>query len=367
MRMQTLSIFHKPWKPKYYLLCLPILTFLLWTPQTLSADTETLERITEADLTVSYVGVRLNTFISSRGTRTFEELVIHKSPDISYGKELSVVGERKSFGDSRAEDRQEDVRRDGRRRDRDENRRHDREKERGHHKWRQVRSPFSEKEIKLIAQNYKLEKTASGEKIANYETDLLTITPKFAGRPSKRFFFARENGVVLRIEAFDAEGVLRAMSVYTRISFEPEAVAHKWQTFEKEIKPQPQRSYSISMAEAEKTLKTEPIQPGYLPPGFQLQNIHSIKDKEDTIHLIYTDGLLRFSIFETRDKRAHRGNRRTEEAKMIDGTRVHKRRRGPTQSFSWSSADLHFFLFGAMPASEMEKVVKSMIHKVKEK
>lgn len=369
MRVYTYSILRKVLKPKYYLLCLPLLVFWIWAPQTLLADIGALERITEAQRTVGYIGVRLNTFISPRGTRTFEELVIHKSPEVAYAKRLSVVGERKSFDRSRDDEHRDGDRRDNRGRNRDENRRNDREREREQNRWRQARSLFSEKKIDLIEQNYNLERAPSTEKIANYETDLLTITSKFAGRPTHRIFFARENGIILRLETLDGEGVLRAMYIYTRISFDVEAIERRWQEFEKEIKPQPQHSYSISIAEGKKILETDPIQPGYLPPGFQLQDIYGIKDKEKTIHLIYTDGLLGFSIFETTDKRARRGSdrRRGSDVIELDGTRVHKHQHGPTHAFSWSSADVHFFLFGAMPASELQKVVESIIQKTKQK
>lgn len=352
----TYLILRKGLKPKYNFLCIPVLVFLLWSPQTLLADIDTLERVAKAEREVNYVGVRLKTFISSKGTRTFEELVIHKSPDIFYGKELCVIGEP-----------QGENRRDNRRKDRNENRSRDRDYEQ--HKWHQVKSLFSEKKVKLIAQNYNLEKSASTEEIASYETELLTITPKFTGRPTQRIFFARENGAILRVEAFDPEGVLRAMTVYTRISFDPEIVEHKWEVFQKEIELEPRLIDPISLATAEELLKTKPIQPEYLPPGFQLQDIREIKGRKNTIHLIYTDGLLRFSIFETTDKRARRGSekRRGSDVIELDGTRVHKHQRGPTHAFSWSSADVHFFLFGAMPASEMQKVVKSIIHKTKEK
>lgn len=367
MRVYTYLIFHKYLRVSMFLFCSAILAVLWCAPHTLFADTNTLERIVEAENDVSYVGVRLKTFVWSRGPKTFEELVIYKAPDISYGKELSVVGERKSFNGSRGDERSENRKDNNRQRDHDKNRRDDRAREREQSKWRKVKSLFSKAEIELIAQNYNLEKTSSTEKIANYETDILTIVPKFAGRATHRIFFARENGVILRAEALDAEGVLRAMFVYTRISFDPEVVERKWTSLEKEIKLEISSSYAISLVEGEKILKTEPIQPEYLPPGFQLQAVHGIKNKKDTIHLIYTDGLLDFSIFETTDKPVRHRGRREEESKVIDGTSVYTHRRGPTYAFSWSDADIHFFLFGAMPAIEMEKVVESIIHKAKEK
>ena len=368
MQTHKCLILHKDLQLKRNFIWPVVLALLLWVPHTLFADISTLERIAEAESKVSYIGIRLKTFISSRGTRTFEELVIHKSPDIFYRKELSVVGERKSFEGERSDERRGESRRDDRRSDRDGNRRNDRERTREQNKWRQAKSLFSQKEVKLIIQNYNLEKSSSTEKIANYETDVLTITPKFAGRPTHRIFFARENGVILRMEVLDAEGVLRAMSVYTRISFDFEAVERRWEVFQEEIKLEPQRSHSISLADGEKILKTKPIQPEYLPPGFQLHDVHSIKDKENSIHLIYTDGLLGFSIFETTDKAARRGSeRRRRSAIEIDGTHVHKHQRGPTYAFSWSNENIHFFLFGAMPASEMQKVVESIIRNTKQK
>ena len=365
MRIHKYLICHKNFRVTLSLLCSSVLTFLLCVLPTLFADTDTLERIAEAEREVNYVGVRLKTFISPRGTRSFEEFVIHKSPDVFYGKEISAVGERKSFEGSRGNE----SRRENRRRDHDENRRNGRDRGHEHTKWRQHKSLFSKKKIALIAQNYNLEKSSFTEAIANYETDILTITPKFANRPTSRIFFARENGTILRVEMLDAEGVLRAMLVYTRINFDPETVERKWQAFQKEIKLEPQRIHSISIAEGEKVLNVKPVQPEYLPPGFQLQDVQSIKGRENTIHLSYTDGLLDFSIFETTDKRVLRdsGRRRGSDTIEIDGTRVHKHRRGPTYAFSWSNQDIGFFLFGDMPASEMQKVVESIIQIANEK
>ena len=369
MRINKYLTFHKDFQVRLPVLCSSVLAFafLLYVPHILLADTNALERIAKAEGEVSFIGVRLKTFISSRGTRTFEELIIHKAPGVVYGKKLSVVGERKSFNSSRSDERRDENRRDNRRRDSEGDDRNGRERGREYSKWRQVKSLFSTKEIELIAQNYNLEKSESTEKIANYETDILTITPKFAGRTTHRIFFARENGAPLRVEALDAEGVLRAMSVYTRISFDPEAVEHKWKVFQADIKPEPERSYAISLADAEKILKTKPIQPEYLPPGFHIQDVHGLKDRHNTIHLIYTDGLLGFSIFETTEKHTRHSSRQRSKPDMIDGIPVHKHQRGPTHAFSWSSGDIHFFLFGAMPATELEKVVESIIQKTKNK
>ena len=352
---------------KYLILHSAVLAFLLWTPHTLFADISTLERIAEAERKVSYVGLRLKTFSSSRGTRTFEEVVIHKSIDASYRKVVSIVGERQLSEGSRNRDERQS---DNRRRNNNDDRRDRRERNRDRNEWRQVRSHFSKEEIELIAQNYNLEESISTEKIANYETNILTITPKFVGRPTKRIFFARENGVILRVEDLDADGVLREMFVYNRISFDPETVERKWRVFEKDIKLEPQRSrsHSISLAEAKKMLKTKPIQPEYIPPGFQLQDVRSIRSREnDSILLEYTDGLVNFTLFEKGGDPPRLSNRqRGQESEIeIGGKKAYKHQFGSTDAFRWSGAKIHFFLIGAMPADEMRKVAASIIQKEK--
>ena len=364
--MQTHKFLHKDLQSKHHLLWSAVLVFLLWIPHTLFADVSTLERIAEAERKASYVGLRVKTFSSSRGTRTFEEVVIHKSADVSYRKVVSAVGERHSHEGSRNRD---EHRNDNRRRNDNEDRRDRPERNRDRSEWRQVETPFSKKQIELIAQNYNLEVSPSTEKIANYETDILTITPKFADRPTKRIFFARENGVILRVEDLDAEGVLREMFVYTRISFDLKTVERKWRVFEKEIKQRPPRSDPISLADAEKMLKTKPIQPEYMPPGFQLQEVRSIKSKEnDSILLEYTDGLVTFTLFEKGGKPPRLGDRGRGGTEIEIGVqKVYKHRFGTTDAFRWSRAKIHFFLVGAIPTAEMQKVVESIIHKTKQK
>ena len=344
-----------------------VLAGFLWGPRILFADITVLESIVEAERTVHYIGASLRTASSPRGTRTFEEHVIHVPGDASYRKLLSVVGERRPInGQPNRDERQND----NRRRENNENRRDRQERNRDRNEWRQVRSLFSEKEIELIAQNYNLEKSTSPEKIVNYETDILTITPKFAGRPTKRIFFARENGIILRVEDLDAEGVLREMFVYNRISFNEEAVNAKRKTIEKGIRPEQRRSFPITLAEAENMLKTKPVQSDHLPQGFQLQEVRGIKSRENNAILLeYTDGLVNFTLIEITGKppRPNNRGRREETSIQLGGMTVYKHRFGSTDAFRWSSADIHFLLFGTIPATEMEKVVESIIHKANKK
>lgn len=336
--------------------CFFTLTISLLAANHLFADVTVLERIVKAERDVGYVGLRLRTYSSSRGARTMEEIVIHKSAEFSYRKVESVIGEQRPVNE---ENNRERRRNDGNG-DR-EDRRRPRE-----FRWERERSQFSPQQIKLIAQNYELERRHWGEKIAGHETDLLIIKPKHAGRPTKHIYFARKNSVILRVEDLDAAGVLRRMFVYTRISFDPETVKKKWEGFKEEIKPEPRRELPvITLAEGKKILKTKPIEPKYLPPGFQLQNVNELKYRESHhIRLKYTDGLLDFSIFETTGKLSNRGDQNKDRPVVkIGDTSVRKYQRDPYQAFRWSSSGIHFYLLGPLPAAEMQKVVESIILK----
>ena len=118
MRIRPYLILYKNGHSKHNLLWSAALAFLLWTPHTLFADISTLERIVAAEHKVAYIGVRVRTSSSSRGTRTFEEYVIHTSEDASYRKIVSVVGERRSFNDQQNRDERQN---DNRRREKNEN------------------------------------------------------------------------------------------------------------------------------------------------------------------------------------------------------------------------------------------------------
>ncbi|MDE0634739.1 MAG: hypothetical protein OXI43_02645 [Candidatus Poribacteria bacterium] len=342
-----------------YVFSLLTAAIFLLAADSLFADIATLKRIAEAERDVSYVGLRLRTYSSSRGARTMEEIVIHKTAENSYSKVESVVGEQRPANEENNRERRQD--------DGNEDR-NDRRRPR-EFRWERQRSQFSPKQIKLIAQNYELERRHWGEKIAGYETDLLIIKPKHAGRPTKFIYFARKNSVFLRVEDLDAAGVLRRMFVYTRISFEPDTVKKKWESFKEENKPEPLRPRpAITLVDAEKILKKKPIQPTYLPPGFQLQSVHKRHFGGNHVQLKYTDGMLDFNIFQTTDKITRReGRNRGETEIQVSGVSVRKNQRGSTHTYGWSSTDTHFFLLSEIPDKEIEKVVKSIIQQAVQK
>ena len=224
----------------------------------------------------------------------------------------------------------------------------------------------SQKEVELLAQNYTFD-SVPADPIAGQETDLLTISPRFEARPTKRLYLARDTGVILRIEDFDADGNLRFMSVYTQINFEEEAIRQKlaeWRRDEKSpAERRRRRSQPIALDEAKTVLGDKLIEPTYLPPGFQLLETRYFKHRSDTVYLRYTDGMLTFTVFESKRKQGNNrnGERKGVEHLQIQGTDTRHEKRGPTHILQWSISDLNFTVMGELHQDELIKVAESLI------
>ena len=225
---------------------------------------------------------------------------------------------------------------------------------------------LSQKEVELLAQNYTFD-SAPADPIAGQETDLVTIAPRFEARPTKRLYLAHDTGVILRIEDFDPDGNLRFMSVYTQISFEEDTIQQKlaeWRRDEKfPIEKRRRRSQSITLDEAKTVLEDRLIEPTYLPPGFQLLETRYFKHRSETIYLRYTDGMLTFTVFESKRKQgsSRSGARRGVEHLQIQGTEARHEKRGPTHILQWYISDLNFTVMGELPQDELIKVAESLV------
>ena len=320
-----------------------------------------LKRIMNAEEKVAYVGTRMIVINTPRGTVAREEAVIHQPPEIHAVTVLPILEDGRSLKprDQELHKGNERNRRDGRRDDRRGDRRRfslDRKR----------LSTLSQKEVELLVQNYTFDSVPT-DPIAGKETDLVTVSPRFEARPTKRLYLARDTGVILRIEDFDADGNLRFMFVYTQISFKEEAIQQKlaeWNRNEKSpAEKRRRRSQPITLAEAKKVLDNKLIEPTYLPPGFQLLEARYFKHRSDTVYLRYTDGMLTFTVFESQRKQGNsrNGERRGVEHLQIQGIEARHEKRGPTHILQWYISDLNFTVMGELHRDELIKVAESLI------
>lgn len=336
------------------------------------------QRLKSAEGEVSYVGKRLLISWTYDGCFAREELVVHQPPSTHLVKMVAPLKESfrpKSRGGWRKRGRTDS-------KSEAPIRRHFEGKLffRPPHK---IVERLSQDNLELLVQNYKLEYRASEEKIAGFKTNLLTIAPlpEIEDRPTKRIWIAADNGIILRAEVLGAKGKLRFLSVYTQVSFQPEKIqgALAEFRFKEKIKTgdAPRRGKPISLAEAQKALDNQLVLPAYLPPGFKLQQITqiefgpkramSLRAPRPTIHLRYSDGLMEFSLFETKGKppRMRRGakNRtsRGVRLKQFHGIPVEIMKRHQTLILKWFQGEVNFALISELDQPEIIRIAKSLI------
>ena len=341
----------------FMLLILTANAFSEASPQSL----EILKRIVSAEEKVAYVGTRMIVMNTLRGTVAREEAVIHQPPEIHAVTVLSALEDGRSLKlrDEEFHRGGEDNRRNGRR----DERRGDR---RRFSLNRRRMTTLSQKEVELLAQNYTFD-SVPADPIAGQETDLVTVSPRFEGRPTKHLYLAHDTGIILRLEDFDSDGDLRFMSVYTQISFEEEAIRQKLAAWDRDQKlpaeKRRRRSQPITLAEAKTVLDDKLIEPTYLPPGFQFLEARYFKHRSDTVYLRYTDGMLTFTVFESksRQERNRASKRESAQHLQIQGITARHEKRGPTNILQWSISNANFTVMGELHQDELIKVAESLI------
>jgi len=250
--------------------------------------------------------------------------------------------------------------------------------------------------LELLIKNYDVHVTASEDKVAGYKTDLLTITPRVKGRPSMRIWAARDNHIILRSEDIDPDGNVRNMSVYTQISFKSKEVQTKLDELGSPPKApeDPGRSIeSLSLTEAQKKVNYPLVTPAFLPKGFQLDRVLFLKFlPKPSVHLIYTDGLASFSLFESKKADAQappprgagpqmppprdrppmreRPTTREEPRNQARTTKIHginvqsfDLRQMNVHIYRWTQAGLDLTLISDLSQNESMKVIGSIINK----
>ena len=336
------------------------------------------QRLKSAEGEVSYVGKRLLISWTYDGCFAREELVVHQPPSTHLVKMVAPLKESfrpKSRGGWRKRGRTDS-------KSEAPIRRHFEGKLffRPPHK---IAERLSQDNLELLVQNYTLKYHAFEERIAGFKTNLLTIAPlpEIEDRPTKRIWIAADSGIILRAEVLGANGKLRFLSVYTQISFQPENIQGALAEFQYKEKFKtgdvPRRGKSISLAEAQKALDNQLVLPAYLPPGFKLQQITqiefsprramSLRAPKPAIHLRYSDGLMEFSLFETKGKpprmrrsaknRTSRGVR----LKQFHGIPVEIMKRHQTLILKWFQGEVNFALISELDQPEIIRIAKSLI------
>jgi len=341
---------------------------------------EVFQRLKSAEREIRYVGKRLTISWSYDGCFAREELVVHHPPSAHHVKMVAPLKEGyrpKTRGGWRKRGRGKGNFKS------DVPFRHHFDGRAFFRPPHKIAERLSQDNSELLVQNYTLKFHASKEKIAGFEANVLTIAPKpeIEHRPTRRIWIAEDKGVILRIEHFDAKENLRFLSVYTQISFQPDKVKEELTKFQHEEKSNPadsrRRGKSISLADAKKALDNRLVLPTYLPPGFKLQQITQIafgpkravplRAPRPTVHLRYSDGLMEFSLFESKRKpprkqrssKSHAG--KGVRIKQFNETPVEIMKRHQTLILKWYEGGINFALISELDQPEIIQIAKSLI------
>lgn len=157
--------------------------------------------------------------------------------------------------------------------------------------------------LRRIKKNFDI-KIEKGEKIADRETEIISLQSRIPGRRNFMFWIDDETGVMLKRIMYgqknDESSPFHEMS-FTTIQYNP---AIDKQLFE--IKEMPKRRHSWktqeykTLEEAKREIPFPVIVPEKIPDGFVLDRIRVTRERHnETIHLNYSNGITSFSIFQS--------------------------------------------------------------------
>lgn len=156
---------------------------------------------------------------------------------------------------------------------------------------------------KLLQRNYKLHSLGQ-QKILNRPVELIEITPKSYGNPSRKLWLDKKQPIILRFEQYNCDTKKILTSYFTELNFNKkiDPALFGIPTSAK-ISKQPataQRKYQL--IEAEKYLRYSLKTATYLPIGYIFDGCYlwhpRFRSDGYSIQLRYTDGLNTISIFE---------------------------------------------------------------------
>jgi len=164
--------------------------------------------------------------------------------------------------------------------------------------------------IQLLKDNYKIS-VDDGESVAGRATRLISLEPLYSLRPLRKIWIDREKNIVLKREIFNEKKRLIFREVFKRLKIDPEfpeeifKEKHTQEKKRKKIrvgKPIVTCEYA-SFEGFKKGVKIPTGIPKCLPEGFKLNIVKTIQRRNlMTIHSNYTDGVLSFSLFQTRGR-----------------------------------------------------------------
>jgi negative regulator of sigma E activity len=149
--------------------------------------------------------------------------------------------------------------------------------------------------------------TQPGGQVAGRATMKVTVIPENQAGARLEIWADRRTDFPLRMDRYNARGRLVSSTVYDEVAFgvqPPESVKRA-----EDPESLPRGVFRIDKQQAAKILKQEPIQPEYLPEGFEFRGYYLHKNpKRKAVVLRYSDGLHPLNILQIRPPERRSGS-----------------------------------------------------------
>lgn len=250
--------------------------------------------------------------------------------------------------------------------------------------------------FRLLMKNYNV-RVIDGGSVADRNTYLIEINPKMNNRPSRKVWIDAEKSIPLKSELYDAQKMLRRLTTYSKINFNPSIDDRLFQNPRKfwDIRKRPSgppkgeevwnyNQGKPNINEIREKIKIDTKIFEQLPGGFALQSINVLKfDKANNVHLIYTDGLTALSVFQSPFREPpggppNKGRRREDrpppppqspppgpekvEKININGVLCDIIVKGPVTILRWNKSGLYFTLISEIDRKDIVKITSVFIH-----
>lgn len=215
---------------------------------------------------------------------------------------------------------------------------------------------------RLLSSNFRLTYVGQAS-IAGRPTRIVELHSIYPARDSQRLWLDTATGLPLRVERRDPEGSLVETSAFTSIQVPAKLSA---ETFEFVIPPRAKVTTNVqviasgrSLPELKADLPFPVKMPTYLPPGFEVLDVHVIETRGvRSLHWRLSDGLDMLSLFQTnRENLAPKPA--LAEAFSSGRTQGYLITHGDHRMLCWKTREGAFTLIGDLGQAELDQIAAS--------
>jgi negative regulator of sigma E activity len=217
----------------------------------------------------------------------------------------------------------------------------------------------------LLNENYHAEYGPDGV-VAGHKVDAVALYNKYTGQLTMRVYVDAKTKLVLEKELYSASGALVSQMRFQALRY-TNAIPSALFDIPKNMPTVAGTSHevpSIDLATALKSAGFKALGPRYLPEGFTPLGggVTTVKGVR-TLHLLYSDGLRRISLFENKnDVAIDLSHFHTTTTQLLRNVPAEYVQVGPTTLLAWSEDGLHFALVGDVSLSELEAIGASIVN-----